>query len=188
VAGNYDLARGFVTGFLSGRTFPTPAIFSRECGIRRVSLGERMLSWSGVHEHLVHVIVEQGIAGDLIREITTGETGLDLEVVSNRRIEKATFHFHYKVFGKVYGEEIRKIFESAPSGVKVEYTEGPDERVDPGAKGLEVYAPTHDYELSAKGSATGRFDEILALFQKLVEHPLVEVDEVHLEYEDMKQD
>ena len=144
IDGTYDLVRGFVTGFLSGRAYPTPAVFSRECGIRRVSLGEKMLAWTGVHGQAAHIIVEEGIVGDLIREITTNEAGLDLKVVSNRRIKNATFDFHYRVFARVYAEEIKKIFAGASSGVTVSFEEGPEEIVKPDAKGVELFTPFHD--------------------------------------------
>jgi hypothetical protein len=184
IAGNYDLARGFVTGFLSGKAFPTPAVFSRECGVRRVSLGEKMLAWTGVQEHAAHVIVEEGIAGDLIREISAAEAGLGLKVVSNRPIRDARFGFHFKVYAKIYGQEIKEIFGAAPSALRVEYEEAPEEKLDPDAKGMEAYTPSHEYEYSAKGSVGGAFSDLFPFFEKLLEHPLVEADEVELTYSD----
>lgn len=183
IAGNYDLVRGFVTGFLAGRSFPAPAVFSRESGIRRMSLGERMLTWAGVQEHLAHVIVEEGVAGDLIREIATDEAGLALKVVSNRRIRNATFGFHYRVFAKAYGDQVREIFASVPSRVAVRYKREPSEKVRPGAQGIEMYTPDHDYELAAEGTASGSFADIFPFFRKASEHPLIQVEEIELEYE-----
>ncbi|MCK4547827.1 MAG: hypothetical protein KAW17_10345 [Candidatus Eisenbacteria sp.] len=184
IAGHYDLARGFVMGFLTGKASPGPAIFSRERGIRRVSLGEKMLAWTGIHGTAAHVIVDEGVAGDLIRDITMAEEEIGLKVISNRPIEGAAFGFHFKVFARVYGEQIKRILGSAPSGLKISYEKAPEEKVDPDARGVEAYTPSHEYEYSAKGTAAGRFADIYPLFGKLLEHPLVEVEEMELEYKD----
>ena len=183
IAGSYDLARGFVTGYLSGRSFPIPAVFSHECGIQRMSLGERMLTWAGVHAHAAHLIVDEEAAGDLIRESTTDEAGLGLKILSNRRIRSAGFSFHFRVYARVYAEEIKTILKEVPSGVAVRYKQGPSESLEKDGRGIEMYAPEHEYEYSAKGSVEGEFASILPFFRKMVEHPLVEVGEIHLEYE-----
>jgi hypothetical protein len=66
--------------------------------------------------------------------------------------------------------------------VKIAYRKGPTETLDPKAKGVEMYAPEHDYELHAEGSATGGFADIFPFFRKAVDHPLVHAEDIHLEY------
>jgi len=184
IGGSYDLTRGFVTGYLTGRAFPVPAVFSRECGIRRVTLGERMLSWTGVHEPGVHVIVEEGIAADLIREVRSAAETLGLRVLTDRRIGAGRFEFRFHVYGRVYGGEIKEILASVPPGVEVRYARGPEEKSRPRSRGVELYAPEHDYEFTAEAAAEGPFGDILPFFQRLADHPLVETGELHLEYGD----
>jgi hypothetical protein len=185
ITGRFDLVRGFVVGFLAGRAFPAPALFSHESGMGRARLGERVLGWTGVLGHAAYVVVDGRVADDLVREIVAREAELDLKVSSDRRIQGATLDFHYRVFGKAYAREIQGLFRSIPEGLEVRYESKPEETVDPGARGVELYSPEHEYEYSARGSVSGDFAGVHAFFETLVRHPLVEVGEVRLEYADV---
>lgn len=182
IAGNYGIVKGFVTGFLRGRGFSTEAVFSQESSIRGAGLRELVKTWTGMQEHLAHVIVAGEIAGELAQEVANCQPSLHLEVLSDRRIKSATFKFHYKIYARVYGEEVKGIFADVPKTVKINYEHAPRENLRADGKGIEMYAPEHEYELSAEGTATGSFDDIFPFFRKVEEHPLIQVEEIHLEY------
>jgi hypothetical protein len=109
---------------------------------------------------------------------------MNLKVVSLREITDAYFGFRYKAFTKELGEELKDLFDDLPEGLRIEGDYSPKESVMPEGKGIDSYAPLHEYELSARGEMHGPAREALDFYRKLEFHEMVELDDIQLEYVD----
>jgi hypothetical protein len=52
----------------------------------------------------------------------------------------------------------------------------------PEGKGVEAYAPLHEYELKAAGSIYGPVRDVIDFYGKVEHHDMVELDDIKLEY------
>jgi len=57
----------------------------------------------------------------------------------------------------------------------------PKEEIWEDAKGIELYAPTHDYIFEGRGKLVGDLETIMSLNRCFGEHPLIEVSPITLE-------
>ncbi len=102
------------------------------------------------------------------------------ELNSIVKIKSASCHLSYRAFATRYDEEIQALLRDLPRGVKLVDVER-EVHTDPSAKGVEAYAPAHDYEAQGSARLQGRFDLVRAKRLQLRDHPLVEVKELVLE-------
>lgn len=91
-----------------------------------------------------------------------------------RRIEEGHFTFRAEAFSEAVAAEIRRALrEDVPAGVTVEVEE--TEERDPRAKGVELFAPAHDYVYRARGTVAGSPPGVLAMHLRLDELDFVHV-------------
>jgi len=184
VKGSYDLAKGFVLGFMEGRAIEGEAIFEEEQHIKVEGTLAQLIRISGIKGRTLHVIVGSGFY-DLISEAFQHvQDRMDLEVESVRVITDAFFDFHYKAFTRELGDELQGLFDALPEGLNIEGKYAPKESLDPEGKGIETYAPLHDYELTASGQIHGPAKEALDFYRRLELYDMVELGEINLKYAD----
>ena len=126
-------------------------------------------SWSGrlrdlLHLRSHHLVFAPGArALELVRELASAP-GLRVEAV--RRVIRASFRFTAECYNREEAGEIKGAFLSAPPpGVRVEdFTES--EEVDPEARGVELYAPAHDYVYRASGRVTGPLPGVIEMHRR----------------------
>ena len=58
----------------------------------------------------------------------------------------------------------------------------PYENVSEGGKGIERYAPEHEYTFEGNGKITGELDLLISFKMKMTENPLIEVDHIILTF------
>ena len=96
------------------------------------------------------------------------------------------FHFSFEIFNKNLAEDIKKIFENSPAGVKViDYK--PTEEIADDAVGVEGYAPVHSFVASGSGKAEGTFCDIMELYLNIKRSKSSEsimYSEINLDLED----
>jgi hypothetical protein len=68
------------------------------------------------------------------------------------------------------GDELKALFANPPPGVAVADYEVA-EKVEPDGKGIEAYAPLHDYEIKVRGRLTGAVRPLIDFYDKLEQHP-----------------
>jgi hypothetical protein len=56
----------------------------------------------------------------------------------------------------------------------------PKEIVDPGAKGVEVYTPAHEYEFKGKGHIRGEVPGVLDMHKRLSDIGAFHVDKIEI--------
>jgi hypothetical protein len=182
--GNYDLICGMIEGFLLGKGAGWEWYSSKESGIETEAFTEIIKEWASLKTRLHHIILEEEFHYELQK--TLKEKG-DLRYIklkytkSAREIKSCSFKFTANAYAKKYGEEIKEIISKPPAGVKIE-NYNPVEEVDASVKGVELYAPVHDYSFKGSGTATGEFGGIVSFRKILNDHPLVQVSSIKLNF------
>lgn len=178
--GSFDFMRGFVLGFVEGRGIRGEAIFETEHHIENESKFGQLLRIIGAKGNRTNLLVGSGLH-DLLREAIE-KRGLqkEIKIVSVREITEAYFEFSYHAYSRTLGEELKTLFGSLPPGLRLEKGHGPKETVHPEAKGIEVYAPLHEYEIEAKGEIHGPVKEVINLYGEVEHKAMVELGNIKL--------
>lgn len=182
--GKFDLICGMLEGFLLGKGADWEWYSSRESEIETEAFTDIIKEWASLKTRLHHIVLEAEFHNAL--QNTLKDRG-DLRYVklkytrSSREIKNCSFKFTANAYAKKYGEEIKAIISAPPAGISIaDYN--PVEEVDKSVKGVELYAPVHDYTFKGSGTASGGFGEIIAFRKKLDDHPLVQVSSIKLNF------
>ncbi|MDO9695694.1 MAG: hypothetical protein Q7W56_13325 [Candidatus Latescibacteria bacterium] len=180
IQGPRDLVHGFLAGLAAGAGSAAVAVFANEAGVAGPGLAAKLKGMIGAQHQACRVILDGELRG-LLKGATkrmTAETGL--VVLSDSRIRRASFGYRFQAYAVRYGVEIQDLLASLPAGLKIA-----DRRVaekhDPRARGVEAYAPAHDYEIEGGGTIVGRFDLVAEARRRLSAHPLIDADEIELD-------
>lgn len=182
--GKYETIWGMLEGFMLAGGGKWEFWFSRKAGIETETFAEAILEWGSLKSRLHHVVLEEAFHKDLQKKIGGRE---DLKLIkaeytkSARAVKSASFKFTAKAFAKKYGTEIKNILAKPPAGITITGYK-PSETIIESAKGVELYAPEHDYTFTAEGTAIGEFKSILDFRKKLDDHPLVDVSLITLQF------
>jgi hypothetical protein len=183
IEGHLPVIKGFIFGLLEGSKRTGTVIVSRESNIKTETLGEVFMEWTHLHESLCHVVIEEDLLNVIKHGLENTFNVLKLKLKAVRKIKKASFYFHYEVYAKKYGEEIKNIFKELPSQLKLSADYQPQEEIYPECKGMESLAPCHDYNLKAHGSVEGPIDVLLASYKKIQDYELIKEDSIILHFE-----
>ena len=175
IKGDDDAVRGFLAGLEAAAQLTGEIYLGRDHPINTHHLRD-ILTLRGDNCHLVtnahnHKILKEAIAKT---------DDVKFELVSDRKIERASFDFEFETFNKTVAEEIRAAFEPPPAGVKLTGYRPVEER-HPDAKGIEMYTPAHEYSFRGKGTAEGDIEKLLKFRQRLDDHDFIDVKDIHLE-------
>lgn len=105
-------------------------------------------------ESQVHLVVEKALLTALMEAISSTSKTVALKILSVRRILAASFDFSLKAFSRQVADNIKQRISELPEGIEVNFSKWHEE-VRPEDKGIEAYAPAHDYELHASGHVKG---------------------------------
>jgi hypothetical protein len=182
--GSYNIICGMLEGFLLGKNVKWEWYSSKEAGIETETFTEIIKEWASLKTRLHHIVLEEDFYNAFQNSLKERS---DLRHVklkytkSARLIKSCSFKFTANAFAKKYGEEIKEIIAAPPAGVIIEnYT--PVEETDQSAKGVELYAPVHDYTYRGEGTASGEAGAIIAFRKVLDDHPLVQVSGIKLNF------
>lgn len=141
------------------------AVRGSELSLKEESLTDRILGFLGARPHHL-VFAPAKDAQTLVRGLGK-RPGLRLEHL--REVEDASFSFETEAFSRPKAEEIRNaLHRDIPPGISlVDIRESGE--ADPEAKGVELYAPAHDYIYRASGSFHGALPGILEMHRRLEE-------------------
>ena len=180
VAGSASVGRAFVTGFLAGRGQEGAGLFAADLDLEPESFGERVreLFAAGSH-HACFVPAELAVAvADAVRR---ADPALGLGLERHRTVEAASFAFQIELFAPELARQLRaEIVAAHPAGVRLEDLVEHEE-LAPEARGVELYAPMHDFVYRASGRFVGGLGEIAALRRRVAGRDFVETGRIHLE-------
>jgi hypothetical protein len=141
------------------------AVRGSKLPLKEESLTQRVLGFLGARTHHL-VFAPAGSARVLVRGLRKHP---DLRLEHLREVEDAGFSFETEAFSRPKAEEIHNaLHRDIPPGISLLDIRESD-KVDPEAKGVELYAPVHDYVYRASGSFHGGLPGILEMHRRLEE-------------------
>ncbi|MCP4137824.1 MAG: hypothetical protein GY754_43080 [bacterium] len=183
--GHYNAIYGVLKGFLLASNQHWRFYFSKKYGINKETMMDVLKDWVSLKGKLHHVVMEGEFFESFAKAIDKYNAADESSFVnqkyikSSNTIKDASFEFSAETFGKKYGIEIKAILNKLHEGL-VLHDYNPMETVHEDAKGVELYAPDHDYVFEAKGRISGDINELVKFRKVLDDHALVEVKEIKL--------
>ena len=183
VEGSLDLIRGFVVGFLEGRGIQGEAIFGEDHHVENEGRFGQMMRLIGVRGKRFHLIIGAGLLNLLDEALERRKEEIALKVISEKKVRRASFGFRYRAYTKQLGDELKDLFGNPPEGLQVEDYQS-EESVLPEGKGVEAYAPLHEYEVKATGTLYGSIRDVIDFYGRAEHQDMVELDDIKLEYDE----
>lgn len=160
--------RGFLQGFLRARGAEGTVLDADSEGFDCSGFRERLEELVHPGRERLHLIAPRGLEALLEEAVEASRQGEHpLRLVARRPVRGAAFSFSLRLFSREVGERVKALLFHPPAGVRVEWAAPLEERIDPKARGAELYAPVHDYELRGEGTCTGSLEGILGLHRAL---------------------
>lgn len=176
-----DCSGGLIAGLVIGSGADGRAYTGLEDELAKPSLGSRLRELVGLQAAASRVIVDEQIRQLLHRHAQRLEADTGARIIAERQVQSGQFAFSYRVYTRPHAQEIRRMLDSLPAGVQLADHRA-EEKVDPGATGVEAYTPAHEYELRGEGRLCGRIDQIIEARRRLAAHPFVHAERIELGY------
>lgn len=183
VEGPLDLVRGFVVGFLEGKGIQGEAIFGEDHHVENEGRFGQMMRLIGVRGNRFHLIIDVGFLKLLEGALERRKGELALKIISEKKISQAFFGFRYRAYTRELGDELMTLFGDPPEGLQVEDYKLKETAL-PEGKGVEAYAPLHEYEVKATGKIYGPVRDVIDFYGRAEHHDMVELDSIKLEYDE----
>ncbi len=182
ISAPFILVKGFLMGLVEGTGEDPVYFFSQRSGIRVETLSEGLKEWLGF-ENLVHLCVEDEFAESLKKAIENTHQKLGMEIRSEKVIESASFEFKARFFEKQEAEHFHnRVDDQLPEGVYLDgFKEAEAEDPEHGDS-MGMYTATHKFQYSGKGTIIGEFGGVVQLFHEFQKDPMVEVEQVRLNF------
>jgi len=182
VEGSLDLMKGFVTGFIAGRGIEGGISFDRESHVEEESAVGHLLRLVGVRDNTFTVIVGSGLYDLLVAALKKHQPVIPLRILKVRKVLSAAFHCEFRTYSREVGAKLKEILSRISKGVDGKSGFEMHEHLDPEGKGIEMFTPLHDYELTGKGRISGSVKKVLDLYHRLGRFEVVELGELELEF------
>jgi len=177
--GKPKVVRAYLAGLADGSGHEAEVYFSFEDGVHHEGKVEHFKEMLHVRALDCHVIVDAETSKQIKKQARELKEKTGLEVTSHRNIRNASFAYCYHAYAKQYDDEILAAFDKRPAGLRLK-GQTRDLKKDPSAKGVEAYAPAHDYEAEGRGTVVGPVDQVIAFKRTLDEIQLIEAKEIEL--------
>jgi hypothetical protein len=126
---------------------------------------------------VTHVICAAAHSDRLRVAIEQARPRFAFEVREERRIERAYFPFAFDTPSRKVAGQIKAVLGALPDGVKAaDYA--PREVTDPGARGTEVYSPSHEYTFSGEGVIEGDVMGVIETRHALMDIEFMKCEEI----------
>jgi hypothetical protein len=175
--GSIELIKGFVIGFLEGRGIQGKAVFEEDDSAGEEGALAQLLRLVSLKEDRIRVVVRKEIHDLLEDALQRRKRDVPARIVSVRDVRQVSFDFRYHTYSRQAGEELKEFFRHLPEGLQLEGYQ-PREVLNPDAKGVEAYAPEHDYEVEAEGKIRGEPVKAVELYDRLKHVELIELGEI----------
>ncbi len=179
VEGPYVVIKAFCAGMLSGMSGGHQLLFSRDRGIGRSTLLERLKVWAHIGENMSHLVVDREFKEKLDAALKTTAPDMELSVISTKPVASSQFKFRYAAYSRSIARQLKELLDDPPRGVTLRNYRT-KEKVIASAKGPEGYAPLHDFELHGEGEVMGSLLSVVAFRERLVTHAMLQADEIEL--------
>ncbi|HYQ85203.1 MAG TPA: hypothetical protein VEP28_14510 [Rubrobacter sp.] len=173
IEGRVETIREILPGVASDGDAP---VWGEELDLHAATLPERLLEMLGARTHHL-LFVPSSQIGALTRTL---QSRPEIRLERVREILGGGFSFQAEVYSQEAAARIREALHALPAEVRLEDFEE-DEKVDPDARGVELYAPLHEYTYRASGRFTGLPSGLFEVHRKLKALDFVHQDKLELE-------
>jgi len=180
IEGPDEFARGFITGFVAASGSHAELIFDDEAGFADDGPLQKLKEALRLSDKVTHCVVDDQTAA-LVREAIASADANPLVVRSDRVIADASFAYDFEIFNRENGDKLLQCLKDVPASVKLVGHEQ-ETKLNPDARGAEMFAPEHDYALVGHGTAVGPVDKIVWLFKEFDSISQVRVEPIHVRY------
>jgi len=180
IEGPEEYARGYINGFVAARGGKGELIFDDEAGFADDGILQKIKEALHLTRQSTHCYIDEHTAA-LVREAIGGEAEHRLSIRHDRVIREASLAYELHMFNRELAQKAYAVLHKPPLGVRLidHQIEG---RVDPDAKGAELFTPVHDFEIKASGTAVGPLDKIVWMYKELASYDQVRIEPIHLSY------
>lgn len=127
----------------------------------------------------VRVVLPATMA-DRIEAALDAHPRVELGLERRRTIRDAVFEFDYTCYSRDDATSIRRLIEeNLPDGLELEDYQV-EEKEDPSAKGVELYSPAHEYELSGSGRYHGTVPAVFEMVHRLSDQEFIHNGDITL--------
>lgn len=178
--GSVELMKGFVAGFLEGRGVAGDVFFGDDYHIDGESPAGLLLRLTGIRGKTCTVIVGAGLHNLLAAALEKRKRVVPLKIMSVREIVDAAFEVAFRTYSREVGTELKGLLENLPEGVGRDTAFKMQEVFVPEGKGVDAYAPLHEYELDGKGRISGSVKGVFELYHRLERFEVAELGDMEL--------
>jgi hypothetical protein len=172
---------GFVRGFLHGRGMDGRVIDAEKEGFDCAPLREHLKEMLHPDSDTAHLLVPEDLTSEVEEAVqASGGAGFPMVIRHRRPVHGARFTFSVHLYSREVGKKVLSLFTQLPPQVTLNMTKEFEERVDPAARGVELYAPTHDYELKGEGTLEGELEPVLSIYRACRDEEIIHQSEAHL--------
>ena len=180
VEGSIEVVKGFVAGFLEGRGVSGDVFFGGDYPIEKGSPAGLLMRLTGIRGETCTLVVEAGLHELLAAALEKRRGIVPLRVLKVRPVVSAAFDVSFRTYSREVGTELKGLFERLPVGVSLGEGFEIQEKVTPEGKGIDAYAPLHEYELRGRGRIEGDVKEVFTLYHRLERFEVAELGDMEL--------
>jgi len=170
--------RAFIAGFTGDRGVdPASVVLGDDVGLEAGTIGEWLLELIGTGHHVV--LAPAVLADALAEAIEQRGDEVGLRVERSHPVEGVTFAFRVETFSREVAAAVRAALGAVP-GVRVEDRQEREQVTPEGGRGVELYAPLHDYAYTLSGRVTGPVAAVLDVRRRLAEIESASLEALHV--------
>jgi hypothetical protein len=188
VEGHHEFIKGFITGLLAGKGLQEETFFGGDYDIDKGRPLEMLAHLFGLrNEHTVMIVEAQVLElwqSWIKRSINNRGREPGMSLVSVRKIKEGHFTFSIHTFSREVGKKLNQILADIPPCLSIEPPYAPEEKETPEGRGIEAYAPLHDYEMKAQGRIRGNCKDLFHGYSTLNRYEVVTLSPIELVHDD----
>jgi len=170
---------GFLRGYLSGKGLDGNLVDLEEEGFDCEPYREKIRELLNPEQDTLHVAVPEGALDGVTEALgESAAAGRPMTLRHRRPLSGAGFGFSLRVYSREHGARFLAFFRNLPAGARLVEEEPLREKQDPDSKGVELYAPSHDYELTGRGRVEGAFDAVLEAYRFCRREDLIHQEQI----------
>lgn len=183
IQGDEKLLRSFLEGLVVGADAFGEIYFLDELDVDQDSLLDSIKELFLNKDPMVHILVRRRLVELINKGINDPSLENRFRIASQTPVSAAIFRYRVECYSREHGAAILELFGKLPAGVFREDIEDLIETEYPRGKGIEMYSPAHDYILKGKGEIKGAVKEVLDIYEKAKDEPLIKLKEIKFDFE-----
>ena len=172
---------GYMQGFVRGSGVRHMVFDAEEEGFDCEPFREHVRELLNPMAEILHLLAPAQLVPRLRRAVKeSAAEGRKMNILHDRPVAGARFNFEFSIYSRQHATRLRRALETLKGGAQLTKGTRFDEIKDPDARGVEMYAPAHHYELHGKGGVEGDIDGVLPIYRLCRNEELSRVKEAVL--------